>query len=79
MGGKIDDIMGRIDEGLEAVPMALTDDVLRALEGEVWDEMQASVDGGWRTQEQAETEFVKWRNCYVGLGRQALAETAGPA
>lgn len=72
MAAKVDAITGAIDAGLEQQPIALAHDHLMALEGEVWDEMQASVEGGWRTQEQAEAEFIKWRNAYTDIGRQAV-------
>lgn len=71
------EIIRNIDAGLEAAGidekvMFVTDDRLRSLEDEVWQELDASVAGGWRTEQEAHEAFMQWRESYRSIGAPAV-------
>lgn len=76
----IERIIIGIDEGLdEARPIYLQHDQLMAIEDEVWLELHNSVEGGWRSEDEAIEVFILWRERYRDIGRQAISasQTAG--
>lgn len=81
MSENIDEIINGIDRGLEASRAPLdTGDRLRCLEDEVWADLDESVQGGWRTQEEAEADFMTWRQHYRELGVPAVkSQLEGPS
>lgn len=56
------EILQPIDEALRLTPEV---DSSMCIEGQVWAELDESVQQGWRTQEEAEDTFLQWRTDYL--------------
>ncbi len=75
MSERIDDILAGIDTGLAGV--SLDSDLGRSVETSVWADLAASVDQGWRTQDEADQAFAEWRGRFRPVGTVAVSQTAG--
>lgn len=69
----IDDIISRIDAGLEEAHQIYMPQRLYAdIQDQVWSDLSESVAGGWRTQAEAEDTFMEWRATHLSIGRIAI-------
>lgn len=63
----INDICKNIDAGLSEAQRVL--DVAMNIEGDVWQQLNDSVEHGWCTMEEAQDRFMAWRIAYRGTGK----------
>lgn len=61
-----------IENSLAREALLLSADHLQTLEDEVWADLDASIKGGWRTEEEAYATFMQWRARYISIGRSAV-------
>lgn len=67
----IEGMITGIDQGLAAGSMDATGDALRTIEDQVWADLNESAQAGWRTTEEAQDEFMTWRQTYRAIGKTA--------
>lgn len=56
----------------EALANYRTQDHFMSIESQVWAELDASVKGGWRTEEEAQDAFLEWRTAHRSIGAPAV-------
>lgn len=75
----IDRIIAPIEQELRGPNVIyLPGDQVRALEDQVWEELEESVAGGWRTQEEAQEAFLAWREVHREIGKAVLRGRVKP-